>query len=95
VIEVTSEAFNSGPYLAYGHRWLRSGATTNRVEMDYRQLARAYQQHLYDEDDQLGYRFCAECGSQRLDRSSIVDAPHDRIYYTIRCKDCGWGDCSE
>jgi hypothetical protein len=95
VIEVRSNAYNDGPYLAYGERWARSGATTNRVDMDYRQLARAYQRHLYDDTDHLGYRFCAHCGSQRLERGQVTDWQHDRVYYTIVCKECGWGDCSE
>jgi predicted HTH transcriptional regulator len=95
VIDVRGLPGDDGPYLAYGERWKRSGATTNRVQMDYRQLARAYQQHLYDEDDHLGYRFCGSCGSQRLDRNQVVDARQDRVYYTIQCKECGWGDWSE
>jgi hypothetical protein len=95
VIAVDADTSTQGPFLAYGERWARSGATTNRVTIDYRQLARAYQQHLYDEEDALGYRFCAECGSQKLERGQINDWRHDRVYFAIRCQECGWGDASE
>lgn len=90
-------ADRDGPYLAYGKRWRRSGATTNKVDIDYRQLARVYQETLldWDLDDPLPFRFCEQCGSQRLDRQDLHDWAHDRVYYTIRCADCSWGTSTE
>ena len=97
VIEVPSGTHNGGPYLAYGQHWMRSGRSTHRVELHYVQLARAYQQNLWDDesDDYLAFRFCAECGSTRLSRSETIDYAHDRLYHFIKCDDCGWGDWSE
>lgn len=90
-------ADRNGPYLAYGKRWRRFGATTNKVDVDYRQLARVYQDTLldWDLDDPLPYRFCEQCGGQRLDRRDLRDGRSDRVYYTVRCVDCGWGTATE
>lgn len=95
VVEVDAALSADGPYLAYGERWRRSGASTNRVNIDYKQLARAYNHHLYDEDDHMGYRFCPTCGNDRLERGQYVDRQHDRLYYVIKCDACGWSDWSE
>jgi len=97
VIQVPSSTHNGGPYLAYGQRWRRSGRSTQRVDLDYGQLARAYQQNLWDDesDEYLAFRFCAQCGSTRLSRSETIDHAHDRLYRFIKCEECGWRDWSE
>jgi hypothetical protein len=89
VIHVGPGREEDGPYLAFGRRWKRVGRSTHEVQMNYRQLARAYSQHLWDStsDEALPYRFCRHCGSQRLNRSQALDYSHDRLYYIIECED--------
>ena len=89
-----------GQFLADGYRWRRAGSTTVKVLMDYKQLARAYRQHLYDEDaarqgHPFPIRFCEECGSQELDFTSMEDSARDELYFVVRCRECGWGDWTQ
>ncbi len=97
VLEVVRDSYKGGPYLAHGARWQRSGKSTHRIDMDYVQLARAYQAHLWDDESEehLAFRFCERCGSKSLERGTYTDFNHDRLYHWIKCTDCSWGDWSE
>jgi predicted HTH transcriptional regulator len=88
---------DTGPYIAYGRRFERVGKSTHEVQMDYRQLARAFNQHIYDADaaEPLAYRFCERCGNPKLKRSSALDPDHDRMYHFIECSECGWSEWTE
>lgn len=52
---------------------------------------------VYDntKDSPFPFRVCPECGSENLQRSSTTDYEHDEIYYSIKCKDCGWSDWTQ
>ncbi|MEU2030727.1 ATP-binding protein [Nocardia amamiensis] len=102
VVEVSADMSSKGPYLAYGYRWQRAGASTHKVQMDYKQLARVYRHHLTDIDAEdrtaaasFGLRFCPECGGQNFQGAEYVDRVHDEIYYIIRCAECEWTDWSQ
>ena len=96
LLVIVVDPSSDGPYLAYGKRFARSGKSTGAVDVDYRQLARAYQQHLYDDDgDYPGFRFCARCGSQRLRRVQYPDYANDRLYFVVECEECRWGEWTE
>jgi predicted HTH transcriptional regulator len=85
------------PFIAYGRRFERVGKSTHEVKIDYRQLARAFNLHLVDEEssEPMPFRFCEHCGSEKLKRSSAIDFAHDRQYFFIECQECDWSDWSE
>ncbi|NHE67811.1 ATP-binding protein [Rhodococcus sp. D-46] len=97
-VEVLADAVRGGPYLAFGVRWQRVGASTHEVKMDYRQLARAYRQHLVDDEETagnpFGLRFCPQCGNEKLQGRSVVDYDHDELFLIVECS-CGWVDWSQ
>ena len=78
-IEVTQDQVARGPFLAFGRRWERVGKLTHEVKINYRQLAKAYRDALYDPEarESLGYRFCPQCGEERLEAYS-GDGPRPR-----------------
>src|ERR1700733_8201552 len=96
-IEVTPAQAARGPFLAYGHRWERVGKSTHKVNINYRQLVRAYRDALYDPgaEESLGYRFCPRCGEQRLIHTQATDPGHDMTIDIIECSSCSWRDWSE
>lgn len=98
VIAVTVPAgVTDGPFLARGRRYKRVGRSTHEVKMDYRQLALAYQRHLYDDaaTETLGYRFCPQCGNELLTHARHDDPGHDRSYEIVSCTQCQWSDWTE
>jgi len=46
-------------------------------------------------NDPLPYIACPKCGSSDLKKRESFDAQHDDVYYTVRCKACGWGDWTQ
>lgn len=48
-----------------------------------------------DGDNPLPYKACTSCGSSRLEFSHAADHAHDRLYFFVKCEECGWGDWSE
>jgi predicted HTH transcriptional regulator len=97
VIEVPPSQVARGPFLAYGRRWERVGKSTHEVKINYRQLARAYRDALYDPEatESLGYRFCPMCGEQRLTRAVATDHRYDMTIEIVKCSACSWSDWSE
>jgi len=96
-IEVTQAQVEQGPFVAYGRRWERVGKSTHEVKINYRQLAKAYQDALYDPGakESLGYRFCPKCGEERLIHTQASDPGHDMTIDIIACSACSWRDWSE
>jgi predicted HTH transcriptional regulator len=96
-IEVTPTQAARGPFLAHGRRWERVGKSTHEVKINYRQLARAYRDALYDPEatESLGYRFCPICGEQRLTRTEVTDRGYDMTIEIVKCSTCSWSDWSE
>jgi len=96
-IEVAPAQVARGPFLAHGRRWERVGKSTHEVKINYRQLARAYRDALYDPkaSESLGYRFCPMCGEQHLTRTESTDPGYDMTIEIIKCSSCSWSDWSE
>lgn len=46
-------------------------------------------------DPVFGIGRCPSCGSSELERQSATDYKRDETYYTIGCKECGWGDWTQ
>jgi hypothetical protein len=96
-IEVPPAQVARGPFLAHGRRWERVGKSTHEVKINYRQLARAYRDALYDPKvtESLGYRFCPMCGEQCLTRTEATDRVNDMTIEIVKCSSCSWSDWSE
>lgn len=96
-VHVSRDAATAGPFLAFGERFERVGKSTHRVDINYRHLAQAFQRHLYDFDstEPLAYRFCENCGSQKLERSDAIDPRRDEVYYFVECAECGWTEWTQ
>lgn len=62
-----------------------------------RAIVRKYREVVFNEEDRgpFNYKVCPECGSDRLEGSSFTDYAHDDLYFTIVCKECGWGTWSQ
>lgn len=43
----------------------------------------------------LPYKACRQCGNTELEWESLQDEEHDRMYYFVHCKECGWCDGTE
>lgn len=96
VIEVRPSQGDT-PYIAYGRRFERVGKSTHEVKIGFRQLARAFQLHLIDEEsnEPLPFRFCEKCGSENLARWSAIDYQHDEAFHFIECQDCSWSEWTQ
>lgn len=46
-------------------------------------------------DPMFGVLVCPSCGGTDFERSQAIDYDRDDAYYTIGCKDCGWGDWTQ
>lgn len=46
-------------------------------------------------NDPFGIKYCPNCGSNDLTGNSTIDHERDDIYYSIKCKSCGWSDWTE
>lgn len=61
-------------------------------------IVKKYDELIYDDTntgDPLPFKACPQCGSDKLHRSSATDYQRDEVYYSIKCKDCGWSDWSQ
>lgn len=49
----------------------------------------------FDGNNPLPYKACTSCGSSRLDLTQAADHTRDRLYFFVKCEECGWSDWSE
>jgi DNA-directed RNA polymerase subunit RPC12/RpoP len=97
-VRISPDAITESPYLAYGKRFRRSGRTTQRITVPYRRLVQLYNELLHGDPEDTGpltELFCPECGSENLRRSSVSDAKHDEVYFTIECEECHWSNWTQ
>lgn len=92
-VRVTQKNVDKGPYLAYGHRYNRTGKSTHEVKVNYKLFAQYYNKHLHPENSnepyEANFSFCPECGSKKLKKIGASSEDGDCMFRII-CEECGW-----
>ncbi len=72
-----------------------------KPEQDYiRAIVKKYHEviidsNLLEEGAPLPYKACPECGSTKLRGSSYINYSKDEEYFLLKCRECGWRECSQ